>query len=121
MKKYIIYARVATQDQLHKNNLQAQIDTLKMLAESQKRNVVDIQEIIGRGKSFLKGLFKRIDQQEKIGLICTDLNRLTRDKSELSLLIHLAQQGKLEIVTPKFTLSKESLKNILFMVKTTDK
>lgn len=117
-KKYLLYARVVCQAQEADEKLENQVTTLKGFAKERRLKIDKIYKEIGLGKIAIQNIIDKADKGSIVRIICTDLGRLTRDKTLFLQLYFLAKKGRIEILTlDGMVLSAEFLKNVNIMFK----
>mgnify|MGYP001609998614 CR=1 FL=1 len=105
MKSCYIYARVATEIQQKRgDSIEAQIKSLKNLAEDKnlavKRVYWEVKSGIDKNRPELSKMLKSIKENKAKAILCTSLDRLSRNIEDLTNILKLAEEKRVRIVTP---------------------
>lgn len=117
MKKYIIYARVASRKQADRNSsITSQVETLKALANEIDVEVVDIFTEIGstsqNRKEFNK-MMNKLFNGEADGILCTSLDRLSRTALDYYKIVLAIDSKGIFVITPSQVYSRDAEKKFL--------
>ena len=112
MKKYILYARVNGSSQMYGSSISSQKDVLRKFARLNGLNITE--EIVEIGSAALskkrkpfRKLIKKLRSGQANGVLCTDIDRLTRNVAGSSLLINLIEKKGIEIITLNFSFKND--------------
>lgn len=116
---YIIFARTATINQgLDGNSINAQINTLKKLAQERKLSVGEVITECGdsgvrKRRLAFNYMIEMLENGTAKGILCTDLSRLSRSSETLLELQILMMQKRIKIITPQETYGGDDERNLL--------
>ena len=101
-KSVIIFCRISTAKQLQGNSVADQIEQGKEFAKNNNMEVVDIVKVQASGKKQLLNigeLATTLDKAKKMkaDLVCTKIDRLSRDQISLLMLKRASQENGIEI------------------------
>lgn len=101
MKKYFIYARTACKEQNEEQDkADKQIERMMGYAKDNNLDVVKIFKDFGSERVSLKEMVERLNRGEYAGILCTSVDRLSRDYLTLAQIMRLIEEKDIEIVTP---------------------
>ncbi len=105
MKKYIIYARVASRNQADRNvSITHQVETLKRLAKVHDIEDVETYTEICSANSNVRQLFHqmmdKIFNNEANGILCMSLDRLSRNFITHQIICNAIETKGIRIITP---------------------
>src|SRR3989339_1699696 len=103
MKKYILYARVASQQQADANSLTQQIDDLQEYAKTNNLEIGEVISEFASGTSIdrvgIKTMLKRLSTGQYNGVLCTKIDRLCRNWIDFSVFHRFMEEKGMEIIT----------------------
>jgi len=109
MKKYILYARTATEMVDNPNNsIKHQIDTLTDYAKTNNLNIGNVITEIGSGltnKYSLRNLMITMLSGDFKGILCTSVDRLSRNYQAFMEFYKFTIDNGVEIITPNGAIS----------------
>lgn len=117
MKKYIIYARVASRKQADRNSsITSQVEALKALANEIDVEVVDILTEIGstsQTRKVFNQLMNKLFNDEADGILCMSLDRLSRTTLDYHKIVSAIDSKGILIITPSQVYSRDAEKMFL--------
>ena len=103
-KRYILYARKSSESEDRQiQSLDDQVNRCKQLAQEYDLDIVDIYREAKSAKQphnrpIFDQMIQRIEKGEIDGILCWEINRLTRNPIDSGTLSWLLQQGKLKVI-----------------------
>ena len=117
MKKYIIYARVASRNQTHRNSsITSQIEMLKALALKHDVEVADVYAELGSANKIRNEFNQMMDKlfnDEADGILCMSLDRLSRNHSDFQKIALAIDTKGIQIITPTQVYNSDQGKKFL--------
>lgn len=121
MKKYIIYARVASRKQTERSfSINSQLEILKELAQKNNIEADEVYIDLGSAKKNRKKFNQMIDKLSKgeaDGILCTSLDRLSRSDADYQRIEFLINLKGIQIITPTQIYNNDAGKMLLMRLE----
>lgn len=117
MKKYIIYARVASRKQADRNSsIISQVETLKELAQKHDVEVAEVYTELGsanKNRREFNQMMDKLFKGEADGILCMSLDRLSRSFTDYQRIDLAVDKKGIQIITPSQVYSRDAEKKFL--------
>lgn len=123
MKKYVIYARVASRNQADKaSSIKHQVELLQKIAKENNLEVTDVITEYSTASQVRKGfnlVLEKLSNGGANGVLCIDLVRLSRNASAFQRIASLIDLKGIQIITPSQIYNSDSDKMFLINLEMT--